>query len=38
MPAKAAAEQSGFRDLQFFYRMFVRTTGPPARFRNMPYF
>jgi len=39
LPVKAVAEKSGFRDLQFFYRVFVRTTGTtPARYRNMPDF
>ena len=36
LPVKAVAEKSGFRDLQFFYRVFVQTTGTtPARYRNM---
>jgi len=35
LPVKAAAEKSGFRDLQFFYRVFGRITGiTPARYRN----
>ena len=35
LPVKAIAEKSGFRDLQFFYRVFVRTIGTtPARYRN----
>jgi len=35
LPVKVVAEKSGFRDLQFFYRVFVRTIGTtPARYRN----
>jgi AraC-like DNA-binding protein len=35
LPVKAIAEKSGFRDLQFFYRVFGRTIGTtPARYRN----
>lgn len=35
LPVKAVAEKSGFRNLQFFYRVFSRITGmTPARYRN----
>ncbi len=35
LPVKAVAEKSGFRNLQFFYRVFTRITGlTPARYRN----
>ena len=34
-PVKWVAEESGFRDLQFFYRIFKRITGlTPAAYRN----
>jgi AraC-like DNA-binding protein len=35
LPVKAVAEKSGFRNLQFFYRVFARITGmTPARYRH----
>jgi AraC-like DNA-binding protein len=35
LPVKGVAEKSGFRNLQFFYRVFTRITGmTPALYRN----